>query len=135
MEKMTPAEYRIILDDIELQSLYLKSLESHISHELIAEGMSISIKDNSTFTNTEDGFTVESSYTLTAKNPQKKIVLKIDCLYGILFKTSKNITEPFFEIYKDLSLPLNVWPFFRETVNSITARMNIPPLTLPLLKR
>ena len=135
MEKMTPQEYSTILDDIELQSLYLKKLDSFISHDQISEGMSIVIKDNSTFSNTDEGFNVESRYTLNAKNQQKKIVIKIDCIYGIIFKSSKNITDSFFEIYKDMSLPLNVWPFFREMVNSITSRMNIPPLTLPLIKR
>ena len=135
MEKMTPQEYRTILDEIELQSLYLKKLDSYILHDQISEGMSIVIKDNSTYSNTEEGFVVESRYTLNAKNQQKKIVLKIDCVFGIIFNSSKDITDSFFEIYKDLSLPLNVWPFFREMVNSITSRMNIPPLTLPLLKR
>jgi len=135
MEKMTPQEYRTILDDIELQSLYLKKLESFISHEQIGEGMSIAIKDQSTYSNTNEGFIVESRYTLNAKNQQKKIVLKVDCVYSIIFKSSKNINDSFFDIYKDLSLPLNVWPFFREMVNAITSRMNIPPLTLPLIKR
>ena len=41
MEKMTPQEYRTILDDIELQSLYLKKLDSYILHDQISEGMSI----------------------------------------------------------------------------------------------
>ncbi len=135
MEKMTPQEYRSILDDIELQSLYLKKLDSYILHDQIGEGMSVVIKDNSTYSNTDEGFIAESRYTLNAKNQQKKIVLKIDCVYAIIFESSKNITDPFFEIYKDMSLPLNVWPFFREMVNSITSRMNIPPLTLPLIKR
>lgn len=45
------------------------------------------------------------------------------------------MTPEYFAIYSQVSLPINIWPFFRELVHATTSRMNIPPLTLPLVKR
>jgi len=135
MEKISPEKYREILEGIELQSISLKTIKATIAHENLSDKMNISFKDEAFYTYEEDGFLVENKYILTAKNNQRKNVLKIECIYLLYFTSVEEITDDFFEIYKEISLPLNVWPFFRELVNSVTSRMNIPPLTLPLLKR
>lgn len=135
MEKISPEEYREILDGIQLENLFVKALKSQVDHTLFSEGMTISIRDKASYSNVEDGFTVEHKYTLASKNEEKKTAIKIECTYVLAFSSENDISDEFFEIYKDISLPLNVWPFFRELVHSITTRMNIPPLTLPLLKR
>ncbi len=135
MEKMSPDEYRRILDGIELKNILISNIKADLKHELLTEGMKIVIKDDAQYEMRENDFIIKNKYILTAKNQANKIALKIECVFIVVFETKYEITDGFFEIYKDLSLPLNVWPFFRELVNSTTARMNIPPLTLPLLKR
>ncbi|HFE63776.1 MAG TPA: hypothetical protein ENK14_05070 [Caldithrix sp.] len=135
MEKISPEEYRRILDGIELKNILISNIKADLKHELLTEGMKIVIKDDAQYEMREDDFIIKNKYILTAKNQANKIALKIECVFIVVFETKYEITDGFFEIYKDLSLPLNVWPFFRELVNSTTARMNIPPLTLPLLKR
>ncbi len=136
MEKISPEEYRKILEGLELIDIVLSSIKAEIKHDMLSEGMKISIKDSAEYELTEnDEFVVKDRYVLTAKNTKNKTALKIEAVYVLVFETKLKITDDFFEIYKETSLPLNVWPFFRELVNSITGRMNIPPLTLPLLKR
>ncbi len=135
MEKISPEEYRRILNGIDLKTILLSEIKASIKHELLSEGMKIGIKENSQYTYKDDEFIVTNKYVLTAKNYDKKIVLKIEGTFIVVFESKFEINNDFFEIYKEISLPLNVWPFFRELVNSITSRMNIPPLTLPLLKR
>jgi len=135
MNKISPEEYRKILDGIELQNIILKSSKSNVNHDLISENLVVSFTDKASFELIEDGFVVENKYVISAKNKEKKTVLKIEGIYIVIFKSKTEITDEFFSIYKDISLPLTVWPFFREFVYSITSRMNIPPLTLPLLKR
>ena len=135
MEKISPEEYRKILDGTELKNILISNIKADLKHELLTEGMKIVIKDDAQYEMRENDFIIKNKYILTAKNQANKIALKIECVFIVVFETKYEITDGFFEIYKDLSLPLNVWPFFRELVNSTTARMNIPPLTLPLLKR
>ena len=135
MEKISPEEYRKILDGIDLKNILLSELKATIKHELLSEGMKIGIKENTHYAYEDNELIVTNKYVLTAKNNDKKIVLKIEGIFIVVFESEYEITDDFFEIYKDISLPLNVWPFFRELVNSTTSRMNIPPFTLPLLKR
>jgi preprotein translocase subunit SecB len=42
--------------------------------------------------------------------------------------------DPYFEIFADISLPVNVWPFVREFVHDATSRIDWPKLDLPLVK-
>jgi preprotein translocase subunit SecB len=135
MEKISPKEYRKILNGIDLKNILLADLKATIKHELLSEGLKISIKDSAQYSYEEDEFIIKNKYVLTAKNNDKKNVLKIEATFIVVFESKYEINDDFFNIYKEISLPLNVWPFFRELVNSTTSRMNIPPLTLPLLKR
>ncbi len=135
MEKISPEEYRKILNGIDLKNILLSEIKAFFKHELISEGLKIGIKENAHYSYEDDELIVTNKYVLTAKNNDKKIVLKIEGTFIVVFESEHEINDDFFEIYKEISLPLNVWPFFRELVNSTTARMNIPPLTLPLLKR
>ncbi len=96
--------------------------------------VTVAIDDNASYKNIENGFSVENSYTLTIKN-HRKVALKIEATYLIMYSSKSEISDDFFDIYKKFSLPLNIWPYFRELVNTITSKMNIKPLTLPLLKR
>jgi preprotein translocase subunit SecB len=135
MEKISSEKYREILDGLELKNILMSNLKASIKHELFSEGLTVSIKDSSSYENKEDEVIIRNTYRLTAKNKERKIALKIEATYILVFETKEIITDNFFEVYEKISLPLNVWPFFRELVNSTTARMNIPPITLPLLKR
>ncbi len=68
--------------------------------------------------------------------PEKsKKFLTVKCAYRLIYSSEEEFTEEFFELFKARTLPVNSWPFFRELVNNITARMYIPPITLPLIKR
>ncbi len=136
MEKISPEKYRQILEGIELQNILLSEIKASVKHELFTEKMKINIKDESEYEFKDDKFIVINKYVLTSRNnKQKKNALKIEATFKIFFESENEINDGFFEIYREISLPLNIWPYFRELVNSITARMNIPPLTLPLLKR
>lgn len=135
MEKITPEDYRKILTGIDLKNILLSDLKASIKHELLTDGLKIGIKEDAQYSYEDEELIIKSKYALTAKNNDKKIVIKIESVFIVVFESTSSINDEFFEIYKEISLPLNVWPFFRELVNSITSRMNIPPLTLPLLKR
>ncbi|WP_157205831.1 hypothetical protein [Calidithermus timidus] len=40
----------------------------------------------------------------------------------------------YFEVFKEINLPINMWPFAREFIHNTMARMDWPPFTLPLRK-
>jgi len=122
MEKISPEEYRKILRGIDLKDILLSEIKASINHELLSEGMKIGIKEDAQYNYAEDELIIKNKYILTAKNNDKKTVLKIEVTFIVIFESKSEINNEFFDVYKEISLPLNVWPY-------------IPPLTLPLLKR
>ncbi len=44
------------------------------------------------------------------------------------------LTEEEIDEFAQFNVPYTVWPYWRELVQSLTVRMGLPPLTLPLLK-
>jgi len=64
---------------------------------------------------------------------EKLFFLKVTSKFKVVLSIEDKLPEEFWEIYLNTTLPLIVFPYFREFVQSTTQRMNIPPLTLPIL--
>jgi preprotein translocase subunit SecB len=73
-------------------------------------------------------------FVARAKDSEEEAVV-ISADYEVFLGTSRGFTDEFFTIYRDLSLPVNVWPYFREFVQNMLGRAGYPPFTLPLLMR
>lgn len=137
MAKIEPKLYQEILSGLQLNNIRLIKVSAELNEDFLEQAVTVNIKDKADFSVTEEvNVDVRNEYRIILKSEkQEKEALKIRLTYQLSFVSEKEFSEAFFEIYKKLSLPLNVWPFIREYVNSLTARMNIPPLTLPLIKR
>jgi len=136
-ESISPDKYREILNGLNLESIYLSTSKSSVDKKSIASGLRISFRDEASFEKKEDKIVeITHKYRLEATNKKlKKKVLNIECAFCLNYSFEEDFTADFFEVFKDNNLPLNTWPFFREFVFNMTSRMNIPPLTLPLLKK
>ena len=136
-ESISPDKYREILNGLNLESIYLSTSKSAVDKKNIAADLRISIHDEASFEK-KDNKIVEIShkYKLEATNTKlKKRTLNIECVFCLIYSFEEDFTTDFFEVFKEINLALNTWPFFREFVFNITSRMNVPPLTLPLLRR
>ncbi|MHA1845694.1 MAG: hypothetical protein ACTSWE_15660 [Promethearchaeota archaeon] len=137
MPKLNPEEYQKILSGLELENIRLKKISVELFDEYINQKMTVKIKDKALFEKKSSNLIkIFNDYTISVKaEDMDREGLKFQIRYELTFSSKNEFTKDFFDIYKKISLPINVWPFVRECVNSITARMNIPPLTLPLIKR
>jgi hypothetical protein len=136
--KLSPEEYRKILTGINLIEISMKESKTFVNKDVkSATDLAISIKDESHFEQDKDGIiNISQQYELDARKPKSKSrYIQISLTFLVRMNSKEPFTEDFFSIYKEVSLHLNTWPFFREFVHSTTSRMNIPPMTLPLLKR
>lgn len=83
----------------------------------------------------EEQVQIIQKYSLDARKRNSKLLfLKIDLTFMITLRSKEKFTDEFFDVYKEVSLKLNTWPYFREFVNNITLRMNIPFLIISLFK-
>jgi preprotein translocase subunit SecB len=136
--KISPEDYNKILTGVDLKSISLQESTASINrNNTIPPELKIEISDESSFEFSKDNnVNVLHSYKLsTQKEGKKTQYIQIHASFLVQLTSEHEFTSEFFEIYKQVSLPLNTWPYFREYVNSITARMNILPITLPFVKR
>ncbi|MDI6697988.1 MAG: hypothetical protein QME85_03500 [Candidatus Saccharicenans sp.] len=137
--KIGKKEYIEIIGKIKLNGFYLKSSACEIDRDLFfikkGERHFINIQDEPTMKLRDDG-TVDifHKYCLEMSSREKQPIGRIECVFCLNYSPSSCFTNEFFEEFKKANLHINTWPFFREFVFNTTARMNIPPITLPLLK-
>lgn len=136
MKEIKPQVYRKILEGLDLQNLYLKNFEGRINLNVLPKNASVNISSKADFSaRAENRVEILHKWNIIAKDKSNDLeFLNISVTYGLILGSKEEFTKDFFDIYEKTSLPINVWPFVREFVNSMTARMNVPPLTLPLLK-
>lgn len=80
----------------------------------------------------KDYFDASGKFRLAIrKEGAKKAVLNIECEFEGHFHASI-VKREFAKRFADSELRLVLWPYFRQFVSDITARMSIPPLVVPL---
>lgn len=137
-EKIDPKSYAQILRGIKLGEIYLESCSvTHKRENLVGQkGLEVFIRDRASYKQDNGRVKVTHKYYLTAQKPEiQDFALKISTTFCLVYITDSPFKKEFFEIFKNRSLPLNSWPYFREFVQNMTQRMNIPPITLPWVKR
>ena len=137
-EGIDPKRYAQILRGIRLDEIYLESCSvTHKRENLTKQkGLEVSIRDSASYKQHNGRVKVTHKYYLTAKKPEMEdFALKISTAFCLVYFTDSPFRKEFFEIFKNTNLAVSSWPYFRELVQNMTQRMNIPPLTLPFLRR
>ena len=136
-KKISPKKYGEILSGVELEGITMIRGRFSLNKEELSPEAEYAIKNTASYEISKENVAIVShSYRLGVINKEsRKKALHIECTYHVDYSSETDFTEEFFELFREVNLPLNTWPFFREYVFNITSRMNIPPLSLPLLKR
>lgn len=135
--KISPEDYKKILQGLDLISISLKESKTFLNVEITPPTeLRIHIKDEANYKVKEEGIVfVFQKYFIDARKPQSKTrFFQLEVTFLVKVYSKEIFSEDFFDVYKNISLQLNTWPYLREFVNQITSRMNVPPLTLPFYK-
>jgi len=134
--RLNPEDYRATLKQIELEGIDLEECSCKLRRDKLGKSLRIFIKQTVTHeVQGENLILVGFSCELFASSGAKKdFALRIICTFKLRYSSKMTLKEDFIEIFKERNVPVNTWPYFREFVQNMTQRMNIPPLTLPLLK-
>lgn len=135
--KISPEEFRKILDGIDLKSISLQESRAYLNPEIkIPQNITSKISEEANYKIRDSGIVdIFQKYKVDARQPKSKSrYIQIEITFLVRIASDLEFTEDFFEVYKSINLHLNTWPYLREFVNQATARMNVPPLTLPLYK-
>jgi len=137
---ISPEDYRKLQSNLDLveislfnstSSLILDSVNTLLSAE---ETPLIKLNDSSNIVENEKTANIINKWSLTAKFKESGTqFLNIKAEYSIALAKTEKMSKEFWDIYKNTTLHIIVYPYFREFVQNLTSRMNIPPLTLPIL--
>lgn len=136
-KQLKPQEYQKLLRKVILNSISLVEIKTKFEKELLPNDSVLSVSVTDSYDMNLKSNPIYSCATLKiiaspGKIKKSKSFLQIDAKYYISFNTDEDIPEVFWTIYQKFTLPNQIWPYFRELVQNITTRMNIPSLTLPI---
>lgn len=134
--RLSPAEYRTLLAGVRLQDIILDDLHAAINRSLAtaAEGLDLQVRADLRLEGadtTQPALLIDWAVTLLAK---RKLSCRIKATHRLDLSVQEPVPIEFFAIYARVSAKVQAWPFLRELVHSVTGRMGVPPLSLPLLK-
>ena len=133
-----PIDITLITNDAQLCQLRLGKSASavgvitNIPPELKQE---IKVETGSNETDSK-AFHVRVIFTLVGHNPDDQEALRIEAAFEILYKSDvlAEITPEQMNAFGQVVGINNAWPYWREFVQSMSARMGIPLITIPLLR-
>jgi preprotein translocase subunit SecB len=77
-----------------------------------------------------------STKGLTKGEPEEKEIVSIECEYILTYslRDRNGLSKEEIERFCNINAVYNVWPYWRELIQNISNRMEIPTLTLPLFR-
>jgi hypothetical protein len=135
--RVSPDEYARFIGQIELTCVFLVSaqVENHHGPESPSSAsVHIEAQTRSHWVPKDGGFRAFYDYLLSFLSGDKQLA-EIEVGLGLDFESKLEMTDELFELFAEVNLPVNTWPYLREFAASATGRMNWVPFTLPALKR
>ena len=135
--KISPDEYKKILDNLQLDNIYIVDLSAKLNEQALGSDLDIEIKDKYSFTIDEGNvLKIIYSYTFTAKSGQSdKNAVAIKAKYAVKYLILSDnllITKDFIDIFVQLTVSLLLWAYFRELIHDLMSKMSLPPFILPM---
>lgn len=134
-QNLSAEEYKTYLQQVDLADLTLEALDTSVNRDNVEDANSFALRIERDF-RLEDQNTKFPSllvdYMIRGVN-RSKPVIRMKVTYRLNFTTESELPVDFFVIYGNYSADMQVWPFLRELASSLTMRMAVPKLVLPLL--
>jgi len=132
--------YNELVKCIELNHIVLYKLNCEMNDEVFEQGFGqakVELKPSFNLINkTENKIKVEANFLVEViEEKAKRIIFNINCSFLLFYSINgKCEDEKIIKEFIDRNVRLNAWPYGREIISSITARMGLPPLTIGLYK-
>jgi len=98
--------------------------------------IAVNVKRSSKYESQEGGFVATQNFVVSFTAPARKTpIIEISATFDLTYTSKTPLTDELFQVFSEINLPVNVWPYLRELTGSMTSRMDLPPFVLPLLKR
>ncbi|MGI8554701.1 MAG: hypothetical protein ACR2PL_28505, partial [Dehalococcoidia bacterium] len=132
---LSPESYAAFIRQIELTAVWLHEarIVNHHGPEP-SEDAEVHVTTEAHWKQHTDGFRAFHHYAVVPEWAGNQLA-QIEVTCGLHFTSTEPMTDGIFEVFREVNLPVNTWPYLREFVASSTGRMNWLAFTLPTLKR
>jgi preprotein translocase subunit SecB len=132
-------KYSEFISGLNLKKIFLVSANVNFNDSVFSDTvgqLTVHVEQNAIYEKMEKkNYRISQDWEIVVGDEKEDVnLIDLKFRFVILINSERNITKRIFKIYEENNLILNVWPFTRELVNNMTARMGIPPLTLPFFK-
>lgn len=129
-------EYNAFIEGIELASIRLAKSSIDASTPFDGSVLSPEVEEMAaSYQLVSDGFVVLQELRFTGRpTGSTSDSVSISATFELAFRSEIEISDALFSVFRRFNLPVNVWPFFREFVHTVLARVNWPVFLLPALK-
>ncbi len=133
----TPDEYAEFVGQIDLLDVWL--VEAHVVNRYGARtpsraALAITTTSDPSWTSTSDGFDVCFPYSVRFEEGSA-VHAEVAVTFGLHYESMVPMTNALFEVFREVNVPVNTWPFLREFLATSLGRMGWQPFTLPALKQ
>lgn len=126
-------EFAQFLGQISLQNVWLSKAQVENLDGPVAPGdAQMNIQGAAEWANGDGGFRVFQQFRLTLSK-EDHVSLRAEVVFGLEFRSEIPMADSLFEPFKVPTLLLMVWPYLREYVGSVVARMNWSGYTIPIM--
>ena len=95
----------------------------------------IRVRRKAGYENREGGFDCSQRYNMTVTDTEKKkAAAKLSVVFSVAYTSGIPMSDELFNIFEEINLPLNTWPYFREFAHNSFGRMNWLGLIAPTYK-
>lgn len=126
---LDPQLYRDALNSLRLREVVLRELHVTCDNP-VAGDVKINISPSAEGNFEKGELRIQSQFVVSARNAEVSL-FTVDCSFDVVMSVPGELPDGFIEVYIAHNLFLTVFPYVRELVSSLTARMGLPPLVLP----
>lgn len=143
MEARTPQsdnidQYKQLVEGVELQEIVLREVEAKRTSDQPGPWVADAKLDiNGNLDSSKDLVEASVSVMITAtQGTSHEEVAVIRTTWFVRYHLRKGLVvgHDLIQAFVQRNVPINIWPYVRELVSSLTMRMGMPPLLLPTLK-
>ncbi len=131
----TAENYNRIFKEFQLKNIFLKSAKIDLKERPSSEkGVKVDIKQTHSFEiNAPRRPNVDYCISFIGKSGRKKTI-EVTCHYVAEFSSKEEVNEEFMEIFAEMNIQRLCYPYAREFIQNMLVRMDLPSLTLPMVK-
>jgi hypothetical protein len=135
-QSITPQIYRGLLKGLNLVDLRLEEVSGKLENDSPVEPDALNIRvqlESTLIDHDSEAPIMLIGCLLRTHTDEEKSFCTIKATYRLRFSVDHPLPIEFFAIYQRNSAYAQIWPCLRELAFSLTSRMGVSPITLPLL--